>query len=44
MSIVLPIVFFAVALGLSVRRIAPLHWGVMTVWIALVIAYNYAKH
>ncbi len=44
MSIVLPIVFFAVGLGLFVRRMAPFHWGLMTLWIALVIAFNYVKY
>ncbi len=43
MSIVLPIVFFAVGLGLYVRRMTPALWGLMTLWIALVIAFNYVK-
>lgn len=44
MTIVLPIVFFAVGLGLSVRRMLPWHWGLLTLWIVLVLAYNYVKH
>ncbi len=43
MSIVLPIVFFAVGLGLFVRRMTPGLWGLMTLWIVLVIAFNYVK-
>lgn len=44
MSIVLPIVFFAVGLGLYVKRMTPRLWALMACWIALVIAYNYFKH
>ena len=42
-SIVLPIVFFAVGMGLSVRRMTPRLWALLVAWIALVIAYNYVK-
>jgi hypothetical protein len=44
MSIVLPIVFFAVGLGLFARRMTPRLWALMIAWIVIVIAYNYVKH
>ena len=44
MNIVLPIVFFAVLLGLFSRRITPAHWGALLLWISLVTAYYYVKH
>lgn len=44
MSIVLPIIFFAVVLGLFVKRMTPRLWALLTLWIVLVIAYNYFKH
>ena len=43
MNIVLPIIFFAVCLGLFVRRMTLAHWAILASWIALVIAYNYFK-
>lgn len=43
MSIVLPIVFFSVCLGLFVPRFAPRHWIILAAWIAGVLAYNFFK-
>ncbi len=43
MSIVLPIVFFAVAMGLFIRRMTPLSWSLLVAWIAAIIAYNFFK-
>ena len=43
MSIVLPIVFLAVGVGLFAHRITPRVWALLTVWIMLVIALNYFK-
>ncbi len=43
MSIVLPIVFFSVVMGLWVRRMTPAHWLGLAAWIAVVIAYNFVK-
>ena len=44
MNIVLPIVFFAVVLGLFVKRMTPGVWALLTLWIVLVIAFNYFRH
>lgn len=43
MTIVLPILFFAVVLGLFARRVTPRHWAALAGWIVLVVAYNYWK-
>lgn len=43
MSIVLPIVFFSVCLGLFVPRFTPRHWIILAAWIAGVITYNFFK-
>ena len=43
MSIVLPIVFASVILGLWVKHMTPRHWVGLAVWIMLVIAYNFVK-
>lgn len=43
MSIVLPIVFFAVVMGLFVPRMTPKHWVGLAVWIMLVVAHAYIK-
>ena len=44
MNIILPIVFAAALLGLFVKRIQPIHWGLLAFWIALNVAYFYIKH
>ncbi len=44
MTIVLPIFFFAVILGLFVRPMSPRVWCAMGAWIALVIAFQYFSH
>jgi hypothetical protein len=43
MSIVLPIVFFAVGLGLFVTKMTARLWALLTVWIGLVITVAYLK-
>ena len=44
MTIVLPILFAAAALGLCARRITPWHWLALTAWIAAVAMFNLAGH
>lgn len=44
MTIVLPIVFFAVLLGLFARRITNAHWVALACVISLVIAYQFVKN
>jgi hypothetical protein len=44
MTIVLPIVFFAVCLGLFARRITNTHWIALAGVISLVIAVQFLKH
>jgi len=44
MKIVLPIFFFALSLGLFVKRINARHWIVLGAFVALVIAYNYFRN
>ena len=43
-NILLPIVFAAVAVGLTVRRMTPAVWGGLLLWVALVVAFNFVKH
>jgi len=43
MSIVIPILFFAVFLGLYVPRMTRGLWLLMAGWILLVLTYNYFK-
>lgn len=43
MNLILPILFAAVGVGLFARRVTPLHWAGLTLWIALVIAYQFFK-
>jgi hypothetical protein len=43
MSIVLPIVFFAVGLGLFANKMSARLWALLAVWIVLVIAVAYLK-
>jgi len=44
MTIILPILLFAVGVGLFVKQMTPRVWFVMIIWIMLVIAWNYFKH
>ncbi len=44
MTIVLPILFMAVAVGLFVPRVTPRVWFGLVLWICLVIAVNYFKN
>lgn len=41
MTIVLPIIFFAVCLGLFAKRITTTHWIALAGWISLIIAYQF---
>ena len=43
MTIVLPIVFFAVCLGLFARRITNTHWIALACVISLLIAFQFLK-
>ena len=43
-NILLPIVFAAVAVGLTVRRMTPAVWGGLLLWVALVVAFNFIKN
>ena len=43
MTIVLPILFFVVAVGLYAPRMTFRVWCVVALWIAMVIAFNYLK-
>ncbi|MGI4789054.1 MAG: hypothetical protein ACRYFS_09415 [Janthinobacterium lividum] len=43
MTIVLPIVFFAVCVGLFAKRITNAHWITLACWISLIIAYHFFK-
>jgi hypothetical protein len=43
MSIVIPILFFAVFLGLFVPRMTFRWWLLLAGWILLILAYNYFK-
>ena len=43
MSIVLPILFFALAIGLVVKKVTPRVWFVLICWICLVIAFNLVR-
>ena len=44
MTIVLPIVFTAVCLGLFVKRLTNAHWIALAFVICLVIAVQFLKH
>ncbi len=41
MKLVLLILFYAVAAGLTVRRFTPTVWAITGVWITLVVTYSY---
>lgn len=43
MSIVIPIMFFAVGVGLFVPRMTRGWWILIGVWITLILIYNYFK-
>ena len=43
MNLVLPIVFFAIGIGLLAKRMGPREWGVLGLWIAIVIARYWIK-
>ena len=43
MSIVLPIVFFAVCIGLFAKRITNAHWIALVCLISFIIAYQFLK-
>ena len=44
MTIIVPILFAAAAMGLLARRLTAGHWIAFTFWIALVATYNLARH
>ncbi len=44
MTILLPILFVAVIVGLSSQRITRMHWAAMTAWILAVVVFNYLRH
>lgn len=44
MTIVLPVVFFAVCLGLFAKRITNAHWIALVCVISLVIAKQFLAH
>ena len=44
MTIIVPILFAAAAMGLLARRVTAGHWIAFTCWIVLVVAYNLARH
>jgi len=44
MNIILPILIASLAVGLLVRRVTVVHWLLLSVWIAVVIAVYYVKH
>ena len=43
MNIILPILFFAVVMGLFVRQMTAKHWVGLAAWIMLVVAHAYLK-
>ena len=44
MNIILPILIVSLGMGLTVRKMRTIHWLILSVWIALVIAVFYIKH
>ncbi|WP_301002416.1 hypothetical protein [Capsulimonas corticalis] len=44
MTIVLPILFFALFIGLTAQKITSRHWLVMIVWICAVLGWYYVKN
>jgi hypothetical protein len=44
MNIVIPIVIAAVLMGLFAEKITLRHWVILSIWISMVILYNYVKH
>jgi hypothetical protein len=43
MTIVLPIVIAAVIMGLFSQKVTVRHWIILSIWIMMVIMYNYLK-
>jgi hypothetical protein len=43
MKIVVPMVLFAVCMGLFARRITPAFWWTLGFGITLIVLYNYGK-
>ncbi len=44
MTLILPIMFAAIGIGLFARRVTLLHWVGLAGWTLLIIAYHYFKH
>lgn len=43
MKLILPILFFALFIGLFVRRMTPLVWGGVALWVLLFITRAYFR-
>ena len=44
MTLILPIMFAAIGVGLFARRITQAHWVGLMAWTMLVIAYHFFKY
>ena len=44
MNLVIPLFFAAVLVGLFVKKMTPLVWGGLALWVFLNIAYRFLKH
>ncbi len=44
MTLILPILFAAIGIGLFARRVTAAHWVGLMAWTALIVAYHYFKH
>ena len=43
MTLILPILIFALVVGLIVEKMTPRVWCVLVLWISLVLVYSYFK-
>ncbi len=43
MTLILPIMFAAIGVGLFARRVTSLHWAGLVAWTMLIVAYHYLK-
>ena len=43
MTLILPIMFAAIGVGLFARRVTSAHWIGLTAWTMLVITYHFVK-
>ena len=44
MTLILPIMFAAIGVGLFARRVTPLHRAGLVVWTILIVAYHFFKY